>query len=86
MGNIKDLKRRLGKKKCAPDSAGANAADERASSPASLRRPDSRVAASGRNEEKTTTDISQAHLRDPSPVPADEGRRGDPPEGGRCWR
>ena len=77
----KDLKYRLGGKKHAPDRAGVDAAGERVSSSASLLQPDSRVAASGYNEEgsRISTDISQTRSRDPSPqlapVPADEGRR-----------
>ena len=80
----KDIKYRLGGKKRAPDRAGGDAAGERISSSASLLRPDSRVAASGHNEEgsRISTDISQACSRDPSPqpkpVPVDEGRRDDP--------
>ena len=80
----KDLKYRLGGKERAPDRAGDDAAGEMVSSSASFLRPDSRVAASGHNEEgsRISTDISQARSRDPSPqlapVPADEGRCGDP--------
>ena len=80
----KDLKYRLGGKKRELDRAGDDAAGERISSSASLLQPDSRVAASGHNEEESriSTDISQARSRDPSPqlapVPADEGRCDDP--------
>ena len=75
----KDLKHRLGGKKRAPDSAGANAAGERVSSSASLLQPDSYAVVSGHNEEGTgiSTDISQARSSGPSPMPADEGRRDD---------
>ena len=80
----KDLKYRLRGKKRAPDRAGDDATGERVSSSGSLLRPDSRVAASGHNEEgsRISTDISQARSREPSPqpkpVPVDEGRRDDP--------
>jgi hypothetical protein len=62
----KDFKHRLGGKKRGPDEAGANAAGETASSSLSLTRPDSRVTASGRDEEgsRISTDVSQAHSRD----------------------
>ena len=75
----KDFKHRLRGRKRAPDRAGADAAGEVVSSSASLLRPDSRVAASGHNEEGTgiSTDKSQVRSRDPSPTPADEGRRDD---------
>ena len=66
----KDLKNRLGGKKRAPDSAGANAAGERVSSSASLLQPDSHAVVSGHNEEGTgiSTDISQARSSGPSPI------------------
>ena len=75
----KDFKHRLRGKKRAPDRAGADTAGERVSSPASLLPPDSRVAASGHNEEGTgiSEDTSLVRSRDPSPMPADEGRRSD---------
>ena len=75
----KDLKHRLGGKKRAPDRAGDDAAGERVGSSASLLQPDSRVAGSSHNEEgsRISTDVSQVRSRDPSPMPADEGRRDD---------
>ena len=78
----KDLKRRLGGKKHAPGRVTADAAGGRVSSSASPLRPDPRVAASGHDEEdeegrRISTNVSQAHSRDPSPMPADEGRRDD---------
>ena len=75
----KDFKQRIGGKKRATDTAGVNAAEETASSSPPLPPPDSRVAASGRDEEggRINTDVSQAHSRDQSPQPkpmqADEG-------------
>ena len=81
----KDLKHRLGGKKCAPDRAGDDTAGEMVSSSGLLLRPDSCVEASGHDEEESrvNTDISQACSRDPSPqpapVPADEGC-GDGPQ------
>ena len=76
----KDFKRRLGSKKRAPDRAGADTAGERVSSSASLLRPDSRVVASGHNEEEISIsrNVSSAPSRDPSPMPAEEGGRNDP--------
>ena len=80
----KDLKYRLRGKKRAPDRAEDDATGERINSSASLLQPNSRVAASGHNEEGSgiSTDISQARSRGPSPqlvpVPADEGRRDGP--------
>ena len=75
----KDLKHRLRGKKLAPDRAEADEVGESVSSSASLLRPDSRAGASGHNEEGAgiSTGTSQARLRDPSPMPADEGRRDD---------
>ena len=72
----RDFKHRLRGKKRVPDGAGADTAGERVSSSASILRPDSRVAASSHNEEGTAvgTNISQARSRDPSPMPAGEGR------------
>ena len=79
----KDFKHRLGGKKRAVDGAGANAAGEMASSPASITQPSSRVTASGHDEDgsRISAGVSQAHSRDPSPrpepMPADEGHRDD---------
>ena len=75
----KSFKHRPGGKKRALDREGTGSAGERASPSASLSRPDSRVAASGHNEEGTrvSTDVSQARSRGPSPMPADQGRRND---------
>ena len=75
----KDFKHRLRGKKRAPDRVGPDAVGERVSSSASFLPPDSRAAASGHNEEGTKigTGVSQARSRDPSPMPADEGRRDD---------
>ena len=70
------FKHRLGGKKHAADSAGADAAVETASPPASLTRPDPRL----RDEEgsRISAEVSQSHSRDRSPQPepmhADEGR------------
>ena len=80
----KDIKHRLGGKKRASGKAGANAAEETASSSASPR-PDSRVTVGVRDEEgsKISTDASRAHSRGPSPQPksvqVDEDR--DDPQG-----
>ena len=75
----KDIKRRFRGKKYVPDKPAANTAGERADPPDSLLRPDSRVAASGHDEEgsKTSTDVLQDLSRDqfaqPEPIPAGEG-------------
>ena len=74
----KDFKHRLGGKKRGADRAGATATEETAGSSLSLTRPDSRVTASGGDEEggEISTDASQAHSRDqsqPNPMQADEG-------------
>ena len=75
----KDLKHHLGGKKRTSDKAGANTAEETASSSASLTRPDSRVTVRVRDEEgsRISTDASRAHSRDrspqPKPVQANEG-------------
>ena len=82
----KDFKHRVGRKKRAADTAGANAAGETASSLLPPTQPDSRVIASSRGEEgsEIRVDVSQAHSRDQSPqlnrMQADEG--GDNPQ----WR
>ena len=75
----KDFKHRLRGKKRAPDRSGADTAGERFSSSAPLLQPDSRVAASGLNEEGSgiSAGILQAHSRDSSLMSADEGRRDD---------
>ena len=76
----KDFKHHLGGKKRASDKAGANAAEETASSSTSLTRPDSHVTMGVRDEEGsgTGTDASGAYSRDLSPQPklvqTDEGR------------
>ena len=73
----KSFKHRVGGKKHAADRPGADAAGETASSSLSATRP---VTASGRGEEenRVSTDISQAHSRDrspqPTPIQAGEGR------------
>ena len=78
----KDFEHRVGGKKRAADTAGANADGETPGSSLSLARPESRVSASGRGEEESRigTDASQAHSRDRSPqtkaIQADEGRDG----------
>ena len=75
----KGFKHRVGGKKRAADRAGANAAEETASSSLSPTRPDSRATASGRGEEgsRISTDVSRADSRDrspqPKPVQTDEG-------------
>ena len=82
----KDFKHRVGGKKRGPDRAGVDADWETASPPPSLTRPDSPVAASGRDEEGSgiSTGVSQARPRDrspqPNPMQADEG--GGNPQGG----
>ena len=78
----KGFKHRLGGKERASNSAGANAAGEGDSSPASSLPPDPRVAVSGHDGgSKIGAGVLQARSRDPSshpePVPADEGRLDD---------
>ena len=65
-----DFKHRIGGKKRASNKAGANVAEETASSSTSPR-PDSRVTVGVRDEEgsKISTDASRANSRDPSPQP-----------------
>ena len=76
LSNLKeDLKYRLKGKNRVMGGAGVNSA-ERGSSSASLLRPDSRVSASS-NRSGISTDISQAHPRDLSPMLADEGCHDD---------
>jgi hypothetical protein len=81
----KSFKRRVRGKKRALDQVGANVAGERVSSSGSFSRPDPRIVVSGHDGEgsRISTDVSQAHSKDPSPhpetVPADEGR--DNPQG-----
>lgn len=76
----KDLKYRLRGKNGVPGRAGANTAGERDSSSALLLRTDSPASASSHNEERSgiATGMSQVRSRDPSPMPADKGRRDDP--------
>ena len=75
----KDLKRRVGGKKRALDSVRADVAGESVGPSASPLRPDYRVTASGHGEVggRISTGVSQARSRDPSPMPADEGRPDD---------
>ena len=74
-----DVKHRFRGKKPAPDKATANTAGERAHPSDSLLRPDSRVMASGQDNEgnRTSTDVLQDLSRDqspqPEPIPAGEG-------------
>ena len=76
LSNLKeDLKYRLKGKNRVRGRAGANSA-ERGSSPASLLPQDSRVSASS-HRSGISSDISQAHSRDLSPMLADEGCRDD---------
>ena len=75
----KDFKHRLGGKKRGANRAGTDATVETVGSSLSPAQPDSRVAASGGDEEgsRISTDVSQARSRDRSPQPkpmqADEG-------------
>ena len=77
----RNFKHRVRGKKRGVDRAGANTAGETAGSSLSLTRPGSRATASGRDEEggRINVDASQAHSRDRSPQPKDEG--GDDPQG-----
>ena len=76
---MKDFKHRLGGRKRKPDGPGANTAGERADSPNSLSRPESRATASGHEEEGSgiTTGGGQARPKEqsphPEPVPGDGG-------------
>ena len=75
----KGFKHRVGGKKRAADRVAVNAAGETAGSSLSLTRPDSRVTASGCDEDGTriSTDVLKAHSKDrppqPNPMQADEG-------------
>ena len=67
----KDFKHRLGGKKRAADTAGADPAGETTGPSLSLIRPDSRATVGGLDEEggRISADISQAHSKDRSPQP-----------------
>ena len=75
----KDIKHRIRGTKHAPDRVGANTAGERADPSDSLLRPDSRVTASGHDEEggRTSTDVLQGLSRgrspQPEPIPVTKG-------------
>ena len=77
----KDIKRRLGRKKHAPDRVGANPTEGRADSLDSALRLDHRASAGCHGEEgtRTSTDVLQARSseRSPQPEPTPTGKGSD---------